>query len=60
MIDSIVVVQNLLRDFAIAFAERVHRAFECLFRLAPQQENAIAQGAQFVVKMTVGIHKSPV
>jgi hypothetical protein len=29
----------------------------CLFRLAPKQENAIAQGAQFVVKMTVGIHK---
>jgi hypothetical protein len=43
MIDSIVVVEHLLRDFAITFAERVHRAFERLFRFAPEQQNTIAQ-----------------
>ena len=43
MIDLIVVLENLLGDFGITFAERIHCTFECLFRFAPEQENAIAQ-----------------
>jgi hypothetical protein len=40
-IDLIVVVEYLARNVAVAFAKRIHCAFECLFRLAPQQENAV-------------------
>jgi hypothetical protein len=37
------VIEHLPGDVAVAFAERVHCAFERLFRLAPEQENTIAQ-----------------
>ena len=43
MIDLIVVFEHLPRDFAVAFAERIHCAFERLFSFAPEQQNAIAQ-----------------
>jgi hypothetical protein len=56
LIDLIVMIQHLARDFAVALAKGVHGARERLLRFASQQQNAIAQGTQFVVKMTVQIH----
>jgi hypothetical protein len=43
MIDSIVVLQNFTRNFAIAFTKRIHGTFESAFRFTTQQQHAIAQ-----------------
>jgi hypothetical protein len=42
MIDSIIVLQDLLGDLAVALIQRIHGALERLFSLSPKQEYTIA------------------
>jgi hypothetical protein len=53
VIDFIVVLKHVAGNFAVAFAERVHRASESLLRFTAEQQHAVAQGTQFVVEMTM-------
>ena len=42
MIDRVIMVQNVTRNFAVALAERIHRALERHLRFAAEQQHAIA------------------